>query len=1188
MTNDKALDIIKNFADHDAEDILTAVQFLENANNTATIPALSAFYGDYLDEWSWEDQYQDYEVTKQILAHNDLALEQFNQDASNLASDFAEIVGDENKDMSLIQHRIAKTVFDDFPQSTDAENKLNERITKLIEELIKDINNFDMSGYADLKWLVDRLPDGLLKDDATKFLASAKQKFEDENGLNLDKETLAKKDRDIDRNLQDIQLYDSENRITPDFESIKPLINNIEIRDNNENILSDSEKQKRIQQLFEAAKLEAYKEKIGDSDYLIKSRKTRQQLLSDSTMKHFQAKIAIAALATDYELARPTMEEQNDPAKFAQFLETRSDAVTQKLTKIFNQTKVTLSDKSVITACADTKINLFTFKNRLNEKLGQNSKFGQRLNKFKSGCVALWGKQYEITEKVIKNIKENRAQHIGNAIATGGMLLVGAFASEYILAASIAYGAYSAAGAAVYPIVAEASRLREDAKNKNQKMSVWNSWKQAFAKLKNDKSYKDGIKWATGGAVLGAVTGGILSGTGASTAISKLGVTLGRTFASTTAQTTKLITAKRNFKRNPSEANSDALRSARISAGIGITVAGLVTWLGVNNAAAQNAAENAADTLTGGGNGGGVPPIDGSEASLPTPQPDTTQANQGLLGRIKGLFNRDTTSRMEGLTGGANGDSIPPADTTQTDSVANKSGFWRRLFSRDTTSRKSSFNPENYRIENDSSGLVSPADSSQLASPADSSQLASQADSLGVKTDSLDTGNEVGGGKAPATNVSVTETDTPTTPQPGDVISTKDYGNGITKTVTMGENGVKQVSYTGLSGGIETSENVENFYKTSLLPENCEEKFADQLKILQKQDSNIKSITQVIENIKAQYELGNFELPEGMSLEHAIHTSFMRALYHGDTSAISAMNCPNGEDTATMFTKLAFMYSTNDGVIIGYPVGETHQDKIGSITIKPGCEPQVYEPKPTIETPAPEPEVPVAPKPILQPAPIWAPEGGGKGVQFPSAYSTNAHNPSGTSVSLIDGNSDGQFTAREVHGGNGQRGFRLDGDDRIRVTATATDTNGRTYEATQEQRIFNVAEGDLYHGSPESSVTRIAEALGGKPEEIISVKDKAGNITNYVYLTKDGIEVSYDPNNNYQPRIRALNGGGIPQEYQNRAFHRSQALMQNVFQANNVEANTEQTPKSSLIEVAIRKGKKLVDTIFVAGNTKTR
>lgn len=170
----------------------------------------------------------------------------------------------------------------------------------------------------------------------------------------------------------------------------------------------------------------------------------------------------------------------------------------------------------------------------------------------------------------------------------------------------------------------------------------------------------------------------------------------------------------------------------------------------------------------------------------------------------------------------------------------------------------------------------------------------------------------------------------PNVPQVGDIISEKDHGNGIIETRVVGKNGMPYQKVSGLSGGLTTDARVQEIYEHRIHNMN---QYNNLVKVLAKQDGQTMTATQLAEAMLKQINEGFVQLPEGMTPEHAVHTAFMAAHYDGDFSALNALKCPNGDDTESMFTKLAFRYSTDNG-FVGRPVDPDKELPLKAGTIK--------------------------------------------------------------------------------------------------------------------------------------------------------------------------------------------------------------------------------------------------------------
>lgn len=428
-----------------------------------------------------------------------------------------------------------------------------------------------------------------------------------ENNVNDKTSSFFKKDELIAQHLDNIQLFDGD-EVSAQFKDMSPALNNIDFTDEENNSLEDEIQREYLKALFEASKLETHRELLCDKEcnlnYLTSNDESFLEKTIGKIKNIFTAKIAQAGIASTY---RDGKSVENADKEAAIFMEKLSAA----------KGKMKIKSSQVEIACADTDTNVSTFCNVLKNKFsGKNSKLSESLKKFQKKTKNLFGKTYEVTRAVVKNVKANKWQHIGNTVATGGMwaaTLLGAGASVTVAGAAVpvvglavgSYALYSAAGGYVWPVVAEAQKLRTQAKENNKKMGFWSSIKAAWKNKQNDKTYKARARWGIVGGVVGAGLGFGGFSMGIDTIAAKTGALLARSASSMAAQTTAYLYAKKDYAKDSSEENLAKLKFAKVSLGIGALISGVSAYLSLDNMsnaneAAQNVAENTVSDNSGG------------------------------------------------------------------------------------------------------------------------------------------------------------------------------------------------------------------------------------------------------------------------------------------------------------------------------------------------------------------------------------------------------------------------------------------------------------------------------------------------------------------------------------------------------------------------------------------------------------
>ncbi|MBR6663683.1 MAG: hypothetical protein IKL33_02530, partial [Alphaproteobacteria bacterium] len=785
------------------------------------------------------------------------------------------------------------------PETKQASAKLDEITELKIEAMIIDNDYVDIYDLPYAQHLVDNLQNEEQKAQAQEKLNKVLENYKEENGLNASAEVMRKNDASLDEELNNISLYGDDNSVSEDFDDLKNLVANIEIKDDEndtETVLDEEKTKQHINILFEAAKLEAYQESVGSLKYLMASKKEQKEQLVSKIKDHFVAKIGLSGIASTFEA--PTDEEQQDENKFKAYIERREKAAENFIKELVDGgKKVVLKVKDIISACAETDINVSKFNDILKSAMGRKSKLNKRLNKFRNAAVGLWGKRYEIARGIVKNIKENKWQHITNTAATLAVGLTTVYASGAAAAAIGAYAVCSAAGNYVWPVISEAQKMREKAKENNQKLSFWQSIKDAYKVKKDDAEYKRKGRWGLVGGAVGAMFGFGATSFGLETIAARAGATLARTISTSTAQFTSLLAAKRDFKKDPSDSNRSKLRSARISFGVGATISGIFSFLSINRM--SNHSEAVADAITN----------TNSEASA--------VENKWNL---NWLFNKEDTNsesdirvpyapNEDGIPSQVNvEDSISVKDTTTVAPTETEKPKWNLNWL---------FNKEDTNSESDIRVPYAPEEATGDLSSVD----ASVADNASTETT--------------VSEASVAE-EVSQTSKVGDVLLRKEHQNGIVETQVMGENGNVYQQVEGLKGGTKTSVSVQTFYERRIKNMN---QYNHLVEVMANEEGSPMTANEAVALMEKQIDAGFVTLPDGVTKAHAIHTAFMHAHYRGDMSAIMALSCPNGEDTETMFAQLVHRYSTDNG-FIGRPTDPEYRAimKAGTVIINEPCE----------------------------------------------------------------------------------------------------------------------------------------------------------------------------------------------------------------------------------------------------------
>ncbi len=595
MTTQEAQEILgaSSFVNYSYDELLEAVRLLRNDPTQKDL--VEGFYERF--DMSLESTGADYRQFDKIrgIFEGTPKEEKWEKDVQWRAEETAKIL--DFGEMSFKEAEELQALYNIAPQSDEikyAQSRLNNTIAEKMDKLIEGKESVDIHELESAKSFVSHITDEKKRAEVQKKLDEVLKSYGEENGLDQEIEVLRKNDKSLDENLERINFYAKDGTISEDFKELEQVLANVDIVEDDGSVVDEENKAKNLSQMFEAAKLEAYQENVGNLKYLMASKSEQHKQLTEKVKDLFVAKLGMAGVASTFEL--PTAEEQKDENKFKAYLERKAKAADDFIASLIEGgKKLQIRVKDIITACADTDVEVTKFKDVLEGKLGKGkSALGKRLNSFRDKAVALWGKRYEIGRAVVKNIKEHKWQHIVNGGATLAVAATG-----YGAIAIGAYAAYSAAGAWIWPVVAEAQKQRAVAKAKGEKIGFWDSMKTAWQTKKTDKDYKR-QSWF---GMVGAVAGGLLGAGGTTMGLDKVSSRvlsgLARTASSISAQATAMIIANKEYKKNPTEENRSKRKAARISFGIGLGISAVGSWLSLKRLN-SNVAEHI-DTITGAG-----------------------------------------------------------------------------------------------------------------------------------------------------------------------------------------------------------------------------------------------------------------------------------------------------------------------------------------------------------------------------------------------------------------------------------------------------------------------------------------------------------------------------------------------------------------------------------------------------------
>lgn len=158
----------------------------------------------------------------------------------------------------------------------------------------------------------------------------------------------------------------------------------------------------------------------------------------------------------------------------------------------------------------------------------------------------------------------------------------------------------------------------------------------------------------------------------------------------------------------------------------------------------------------------------------------------------------------------------------------------------------------------------------------------------------------------------------PAAPQPGDVLSRQELGDGVVKTVTMGTK-YNFIQYEGIpEGTVQTPDDFQSFLEHRIHNMNQYNKLVN---VVDGAGNNVP-LEQATDIMLKRLSEGRLDIPEGMTPEHALYIAYMKAHYFGDKSLLQTIACPESAETNAIHNQLALDSRLfNTAKISGVPYG---------------------------------------------------------------------------------------------------------------------------------------------------------------------------------------------------------------------------------------------------------------------------
>lgn len=346
----------------------------------------------------------------------------------------------------------------------------------------------------------------------------------------FDNASFIKKEFD-DRQLEEKFFADKE---------IKEAEENTEVYDVNPDTkerfeLQGQEKHDHFTMLFEKAKLDVWREQVGNKEFAEKTTEEKKKSLFAEIKSSFLGTVAHLRTSAQVENEVPGAAQAVE-AEDKNFFVKQAGSMLQKMRNAFDlKQKIKVSSSAIMAACAESEAKTSQFAKKCTELAkkanGKNKEYfskaavltHQAKEFFHRKAKEAWGQRYEF----IANMKDRAPKITTNLVATG--LLVGATAANasWLGAAVIGYGAYKATSAWVWPIITFArkeARLAKQDKNA-PKVGFFSRLKAApktiFSNKELRKTYFKDAAWASAAGLVGLGAAGTIASVGGGALVQK-------------------------------------------------------------------------------------------------------------------------------------------------------------------------------------------------------------------------------------------------------------------------------------------------------------------------------------------------------------------------------------------------------------------------------------------------------------------------------------------------------------------------------------------------------------------------------------------------------------------------------------------------------------------------------------------
>lgn len=421
------------------------------------------------------------------------------------------------EELAVLETKVSARVAGDV-EGTNA--KANEKLLNDIKSAVKKVlgasvaaNTLDGKDIAPAEYLI--MTGYIEGEKELKFVAAQSEKYDMENLLDKTPEEIESRMSTLNEMIYgDLSTEDFVKKVSKinkaETKELTEVVNSIAFVDDNGENISDEEKAKTVDVIYESARGDAYVAAYKDEAFFAAKKKSEKEaIMADHFISAVYAKLRTAAVASGMEFSYEDKEEKEVKAEAKE----EHKKALESLKESLKGAKVKASQ--VMNAVADTTTNVESFAKRAYSKVAKGKTAKVLLDKTQEvwgKAKDLWGERAQVARAVSTAVKDNRWRVVANLAASAGVVAgTTMLAGTWPVAAVIAgYSAYSAAGNYVFPIIAKANKIRREAKeNKQDVPSFKNAWKSAREELKNDEKY---LRRAKYGAISAGIAAGLIGG----------------------------------------------------------------------------------------------------------------------------------------------------------------------------------------------------------------------------------------------------------------------------------------------------------------------------------------------------------------------------------------------------------------------------------------------------------------------------------------------------------------------------------------------------------------------------------------------------------------------------------------------------------------------------------------------------